>query len=269
MKLADKVVAVTGGGNGIGRQLVLQLLDRGARVAAADIRAESLEETASLATAGDDLSTHIVDVADRAAVGSFPDAVVTAHGAVDGYISNAGIIQPFVPLNDLEYDTIDRVLGVNLYGAIHMAKSFIPHLLDRPEAHIVNISSMGGFFPFPGQTIYGAAKAGVKLLSEGLYAELLETGVKVTVVMPGAVSTEISDNSGVEALVDPDVAEAQANRATSPEEAARIILDGVEKDAFHVFVGRDAQVMNLANKVAPRYATKLIRRQMKDLLPDI
>ncbi|MGD2101563.1 MAG: SDR family oxidoreductase [Acidimicrobiia bacterium] len=268
MKVRDKVIVVTGGGDGIGRRVVLELLSRGARVAAADIREENLRETAGLADVGDRLATFVTDVTDRERVHALPGKVVDAFGVVDGYVSNAGIIQPFVKLAKLDYDDIDRVIDVNLYGTIHMAKAFLPLLLDRPVAHLANVSSMGGFLPVPGQTVYGAAKAGVKLLTEGLYAELLETRVGVSVIMPGAVATDITANSGVEIDVDPETAESAGARATSPEDAARIIVDGIEGDRLHIYVGRDSRMMNLANRVAPRRSTHLIYRQMKELLGD-
>jgi NAD(P)-dependent dehydrogenase (short-subunit alcohol dehydrogenase family) len=267
MKLREKVIVVTGGGSGIGRELVLGLLDRGASVAAADIRKENLDETAELANAGDRLSIFEVDVSDREAVHAFADNVVSAFGAVDGYVSNAGIIQPFVRLNELDYAAIERVLAVNLDGTIHMAKAFLPRLLQRPEAHIVNVSSMGGFLPVPGQTVYGASKAAVKLLTEGLYAELLDTAVRVSLVMPGAVATNISENSGVAAPTGDEPVDADATPTTTAEDAARIILDGVERDRFHIYVGRDAKTMSLLSRLAPKRATHLIYKKMKELLP--
>lgn len=266
MKVRNKVIAITGGGSGIGRQLVIESLSRGARVAAADIRQEGLDETVALAGAGDRLVTFVVDVTDREGVGALPEKVIAAHGAIDGYISNAGIIQPFVPFNDLDYDVIDRVINVNLYGAINMAKAFVPHLLQRRKAHLANVSSMGAFLPVPGQTIYGAAKAGVKLLTEGLYAELLETNVGVSVVMPGGVATNITENSGVDMPISEEAAAESSHRTTSAEDAARIILDGIEKNRLHILVGRDAQMMSLANRLAPKRSTHMIQKQMKDLL---
>ena len=267
MKVRDKVFVVTGGGNGMGRELALGLLSRGARVAAVDIRRESLDETAKLADAGDRLATFVVDVTDRQAVEGFSNQVIAAHGVVDGLINNAGIIQPFVRVNDLDYETIDRVLNVNLYGQIHMVKAFLPYLLERPEAHIANVSSMGGFLPVPGQTIYGASKAAVKLLTEGLYAELLETNVGISVIMPGAIMTNITDNSGVPMPeMPPEDVEKAAKRATTPEKAAKIMLDGIEDDRLHIYVGSDSRMMNLANRIAPRRSTHLISRKMKDLL---
>jgi short-subunit dehydrogenase len=127
---------------------------------------------------------------------------------------------------------------------------------------------MGAFLPVPGQTIYGAAKAGIKLLSEGMYAELLETNVGVSVVMPGAVATNITANSGIDIPVEEDSANQTTYPTTSAEDAARIIVDGIEADRLHILVGRDARFLNMANRLAPRRSTHLITRQMKDLLPD-
>ncbi len=265
MKLQDKVVVVTGGGSGIGQQLVLALLARGARVAALDLRQEGLDETAGLAQAGERLSLHVGNVTDREAVEALPAAVIAHHGAVDGVINNAGVIQPFIPLKDLDYAVVDRMVQVNLYGTIYMVKAFLPHLLARPVAHVANVASMGGFLPVPGQTMYGAAKAAVKLMTEGLYAELMDTNVQVSVIMPGAIATRITENSGVKTPgnVDPDSAPIKPLPAP---DAARIILDGIERDRLHILVGNDAKVMFLASRVAPKAATRFIQRQMKSLL---
>lgn len=267
MQVKDKVVVVTGGGNGIGRELVLELLRRGARVAAVDIRQDGLDETASVAEAGDRIGLFVVDITDRQAVEELPAQVVAELGAVDALINNAGIIQPFVRLNDLEYEAIERVVDVNFWGTMHTVKAFLPHLLDRPAGHVANVSSMGGFLPVPGQTVYGATKAAVKLLTEGLYAELMGTNVGVSVVMPGAVSTEISSNSGVGSPAGAESADASQFPTTSPTEAARIIIDGIESGDFHIFVGRDSRTMNILSRIAPRRATRFISNKMKDLLP--
>ncbi|OMF28233.1 SDR family NAD(P)-dependent oxidoreductase [Paenibacillus sp. FSL H8-0259] len=119
--------------------------------------------------------------------------MIDQHGKVDGIINNAGIIHPFLKVNELEYDKIKLVMDINFYGTLYMVKSFLPYLLKRPVVHIANVSSMGGFLPVPGQTIYGASKAAVKLLTEGLRAELKDTNVKVTLVFPGGVSTNNYD----------------------------------------------------------------------------
>lgn len=264
MRIEGTTWVVTGGANGMGRELVLEFLRRGARVAAVDLRAEDLAQTAALAGAGERLSVHVVDVTDRAGVQALVPAVESAHGAVDGLVNNAGIIQPFVPVADLSYRDIERVLDVNLMGTIHMVKAFLPVLLSRPEGYIANVSSMGGFFPFPGQTMYGASKAAVKLLTEGLYAELIGTGVHVSVIMPGAVNTGITENSGVAALA--ATGDASKMPMTSAPRAAQIMLDGIERNRLHIFVGKDARLMNIAIRVAPKPAIRFIQKQMAALV---
>ena len=266
MEITGKTFVVTGGGDGIGRQVVLELLLRGARVAALDIREGSLAGTAELANAGDRLVVLPLDITDREATAASVDRVVDELGPIDGLIHVAGIMQPFERINDLDWETIDRVVNVNLYGTLHVVKACLPHLLARPEAHITNVSSMGAFLPVPGQSVYGASKAAVKLLSEGLYAELRDTNVGVSVVMPGGVNTEITANSGVEVPAGAGSAEDYRLPISTPEEAARIICDGVADNKLHIFVGKDSVALNIASRIAPKQATHLIQRQMKSLL---
>ncbi len=267
MKVKNKVVVVTGGGNGMGRELVLALLSKGASVAAVDINTSALEETLKLAGNNRDrLATYVVNIADRALVDALPGQVISRFGVVDGIINNAGIIQPFVRLNDLDYAAIDRVMNVNLFGTLYMTKAFLPHLLTRPEAHITNISSMGGFLPVPGQTIYGAAKAAVKLLTEGLNSELLGTNVRVTVVFPGGIGTNIAVNSGVMDSL-PKRESAGQYKVLAPDKAAQIIIDGIENNRYRVLVGNDARLMDAIYRLNPQRAARFIYNQMSALLP--
>ena len=264
MKCSDKTVLVTGAGSGMGRELVLDLLRRHARVAAVDRDEAALAETRRLSGAPESaLATFTLSVTDRAAIESLPAAVRETLGPADAIINCAGIIQPFVRLADLDFTTIDRVFDVNFRGTLHVTKAFLPGLLTRPSAHVVNISSMGGFIPFPGQTAYGASKAAVKLLTEGLHAELADTSVRVTIVFPGAIATNIAQNSGVTIKA---TADSSALRPMPADRAARIILDGMERDAYRVLVGNDARLLDALYRLHPARATAFIARQMKDLL---
>ncbi len=170
----------------------------------------------------------------------------------------------------LDYADIERVMNVNFYGTLNMVKEFLPHLLARPEAQIVNVSSMGGYVPVPGQTIYGASKAALKLMTEGLRSELRGTSVGVSVVFPGAVSTNISVNSGVvteaeakKMASDPNTAKFKMSTAA---DAGRIIADALEKNPFHGFVGSDATMMDRISRLSPERAANLIAKQMASLL---
>ncbi|MBB1516541.1 SDR family oxidoreductase [Tessaracoccus sp. MC1679] len=269
MQINGKVFVVTGGGQGIGRQVALGLLRKGAEVAAVDLNAAKLEETRELAgREAHRLSLHAVNVTDRGAVAALPEAVIQAHGQVDGLLNVAGIIQRFVKVVDLSFEDIDRVLDVNFWGVVAMTKAFLPELLKRPKAAVVNVSSMGGFIPIPGQTLYGASKAAVKMFTEGLHAELRETNVAVTVVFPGAVRTGITANSGVTTPGGGSGGtEGQGRmKLTSPEEAARLIIRGMERGSYRVALGRDAQMLDLFTRLAPERAMALISDRMGSLL---
>jgi NAD(P)-dependent dehydrogenase (short-subunit alcohol dehydrogenase family) len=267
MELGNKVFVVTGGGNGMGREVTLGLLARGARVAAVDLSEAGLAETAKLAgSRAGALTTHSLNVTDRAAVLAFPAIVTKAHGQVDGLLNIAGIIQPFVKINELGFDAIERVMNVNFWGTVNMVKAFLPVLLERPAAAILDVSSMGGFLPVPGQAGYGASKAAVKLFTEALYAETQGTNLAVTVVFPGGVGTDITKNSGVEIPNMDAMTGGKAPKTTSPADAARQIIEGVEKGSFRVVVGSDAKFMDRFSRLSPRRATVLIATQMKALL---
>jgi short-subunit dehydrogenase len=266
MKVQNKVILVTGGGSGMGRELVLHLLTKGAKVITIDINENALKETASLASLSkDSLKTFAVDITSKPAVTQLLQDAIAAFGFVDGIINNAGIIQPFIKVNDLTYETIERVMNINFYGALYITKTFLPQLLSRPEAHIVNTSSMGGFLPVPGQTIYGASKAAVKLLTEGLHSELANTNVKVTVVFPGAVNTNITKNSGIDTPQSAS-SESKSMPILSAAKAAEIIISGMENDRYRVLVGSDARLMDFFYRLNPQRAARLITNKMKSLL---
>lgn len=264
MKVKDKVFVVTGGGAGIGREVVLELLRRGSKVIAVDLNESGLAETKSIANSEHCL-VYTLDITDLAGVGAMADWAIDQFGGVDGIVNVAGIIQPFVRINDLDYAAIERVMNVNFWGLLYVTKTFLPHLLKRSDAHIVNVSSMGAYAPVPGQSVYGASKAAVKLLSEGLYAELLDTNVNVTVVFPGATATNIAGNSGIN-LVDAETSESKFKMTTAAD-SARMIVDGIESNAYHVFTGSDAKLMDRIARYMPNRVAKIIYKQMKSLLP--
>lgn len=265
MNIHGKVFVVTGAGGGIGSELVYALLKKGAVVAAIDLRQESLDTLKP--TVKNNLSTHALDISDAGSVAQLPDKIIQTHGKVDALVNCAGIIQPFVKVNDLGFDAIERVMNVNFYGTLRMTKAFLPHLLKKPEAYIINFSSMGGFLPVPGQSVYGASKAAVKLLTEALYAELLDTNVHVSVVFPGATATNITKNSGVDIpKLAGDDTKKQSIPMLSAEKAADIVVRGIENNKPQIFTGKDSNLMNRLYRLNPVFATKLIAKQMKSLL---
>jgi NAD(P)-dependent dehydrogenase (short-subunit alcohol dehydrogenase family) len=267
MNINGKVLVVTGGGSGIAREVVLLLLKKGARVAALDMNPTTLAETVTLAgDMKDRLTTHVVNITDRAAVAALPKAILAQHGIIDGVLNIAGIIQKFVLFKDLEYADIEKVMNVNFYGMVNMVKEFLPILLTRPEGLVVNVSSMGGYLPVPAQTIYGASKAAVKLFTEGLHSEMMSTNVQVTLVFPGSISTNIAANSGV-GVPGGVTVDTSKIKMTPAVVAGQVLVKGIEDGAYHVFIGNDAKTMDFLSRLMPEKAAQIIYKQMASLLP--
>jgi NAD(P)-dependent dehydrogenase (short-subunit alcohol dehydrogenase family) len=262
MELKNKVFVVTGGGNGMGREVALQLLARGARVAAVDLNREGLEETARLAGSGASISVHTADVTSLDAVAELPSAVIAEHGEVDALVNIAGIIHRFVPFLELTPEEAHRVLNVNFWGTVNTSRAFLPHLMERPSAALVNMSSLAALVPFAGQTFYGASKGAVKQFSEGLYAELQDTNVAVSTIFPGNISTNLTGNSGV-AMID---AGDRKVRATTPTDAGQQIVDGIEKGSFRILVGGDARMLSRLARIAAGATTRFVANQMKSVM---
>ncbi|MFM9135648.1 MAG: SDR family NAD(P)-dependent oxidoreductase [bacterium] len=264
MRIRDRVFVVTGAGSGIGQAVTLDLLSRGGRVAAVDLREEGLAETMALASAPPQrLTTYELNVADRAAVEALPERVLADHGQVDGLLCIAGIIQRFVPIDEMEMDEIERIMAVNFWGTLYLDLAFLPLLERRPEACLVNVASMGALVPVPGQGIYGASKGAVKLLTEGLYAELRDSNVAVTVVFPGGTATHISETSGVQV---PSMGAGTTPKLTSAEDAARQIVEAVQKGTFRVVIGGDARMLDRLSRLSPQRAIAVVADRMKSLL---
>lgn len=268
MKAQGKTFVVTGAGNGIGREVSLQLVKLGARVAGLDLSQKGLDVTAAQANS-DDFRGYSVDISKLDEVTQAKSQIDTSHGAIDGLINVAGIIQPFLRVNELSFEQITKVMDVNFYGLLNVTKTFLPDLIARPVAHIANVSSMGGFVPVPGQSIYGASKAAVKLLTEGLHSELQGTGVGVTTIFPGAIATDIVLNSGV--MTEDQMKQMAAKsgperKTTSVAVAAQAIIEGIEKKRFHVLIGPDAKAMYYLSRLMPERAANMIYKNMKDLL---
>lgn len=271
MQINGKVFAITGAGNGIGREVALGIAKKGGHVAALDLSEAGLAETASMAEGlPGRVTTHVVNIADREAVTALPAAIIAEHRQIDGLLNIAGIIQKFVRVNELDWDQIERVINVNLYGVLNTTKVFLPHLIARPEAAIVNVASMGAYAPVPGQSVYGATKAAVAQLSRALHSELMETGVTVTGVFPGAIGTNITLNSGVMTEEDMKKMAASAGdkprKTTPPVEAGRRIIEAIEKGSYEIFIGQDARFMSRLSRLNPKKAAGLIYSQMKGLL---
>jgi short-subunit dehydrogenase len=254
--LRGNVAVVTGAAQGIGRALALHLAGEGTNLALADIDAARLEDTGQAARVrGVQVSTHPFDIADAAAITALPDQVLARHGRADLLINNAGValIGTFeeLALADLEW-----LIAINFWGVVRMTKAFLPILQRQPTAHIVNLSSVFGIIAPPGQSAYSASKFAVRGFSEALRHELRDSTVTLSVVHPGGIATGIAENARAAAAADQAAAKEAAAlfkqvARTTPEAAARRIVDGVKRREKRILIGGDARLIAIVQRLFP------------------
>jgi len=271
--LKEKIVVVTGAGSGMGREIALVCATRGAVVALADFNQAAAEETARLVELlGGRSSVHRVDVSMRDDMKRLADEVIARYQVVDVVFNNAGIIPKFEHFEASSYDVMERMLAVNLWGVVYGTKEFLPYLLARPEAALVNTSSAAGLLGYMGMAPYTASKFAVRGFTEALRMEYQGTNLTVSLVHPGAIATPIKANSPFATAEDKKSAEKEFEgqkddkRLTSAPEAARQIVEGLLKGQTRILIGKDAKLQDLLARFLPKAHTKLFHGFLKGQL---
>jgi NAD(P)-dependent dehydrogenase (short-subunit alcohol dehydrogenase family) len=270
-----RIAVITGGGTGMGRELAHQLSAEGCHVALCDVVEAAMAETARRcqadAPAGTKVTTFLADVGDEAQLVAFKDHVVTAldTGHVHLLFNNAGIGggASMVVGDRAEWE---RTFNVDWYGVYYGTRTFLPLLLNAEAGHVVNTSSVNGFYaalgPAGAHTAYSAAKFAVKGFTEALVTDFRVNAphLHAHVVMPGHIGTDIVGNT-VRVLAGADGEEQAAAFApfsdgfrdlapTTAADAARIILDAVRANRWRILVGADAEALDAAVREDPEAA---------------
>lgn len=270
---STKVAAITGAASGIGRELALTLAQRGCHVALCDVNETQLQQTAADASKyGVRVTQATVDVADRARVYDWAELVAKDHGKVNLIFNNAGV-SVGATVDGIDYADFEWIMGINFWGVVHGTKAFLPHLKASGDGHVVNVSSVFGLFAQPGQSAYNASKFAVRGFTESLRQELelLRWPVSATCVHPGGIKTNIvrasrySESLKAFAGREEQVAKKEFEKAlvTSAEEAARVILKGVEENKRRVLIGRDARFFDRMQRLLPASYQRVVVSSLK------
>jgi short-subunit dehydrogenase len=266
--------AVTGAASGIGRALALELAARGCDLALAD------RDDAGLATLAAEIArshrqnatVHRVDVGDPQQIEEFAQAAIAAHPGLNIVINNAGVAL-MGQFDEIDQAQMDWLMNINFWGVVHGTRAFLPHLKGRPEAHIVNLSSIFGIIAPPGQTAYAAAKFAVRGFSEALRHELAMAAsqVRLSVVHPGGVATNIARNSRTGTGMTDNARRAEsierfeAVARTSPKDAALRIIKGIENNQPRILIGHDARMMDLLQRFRPATYWAVMARRIEKM----
>jgi short-subunit dehydrogenase len=263
--------AVTGAASGIGRALAIELAARGCDLAIADRDEAGLAATAAeLASSGRKVTTHKLDVSEPAQIQAFAQAATAAHPGLNIVINNAGVAL-LGHFHEIDQAQFDWLMNINFWGVVHGTRAFLPHLATRPAAHIVNISSIFGIIAPAGQTAYCASKFAVRGFSEALRHELklANSPVKLSVVHPGGIATNIVRNMRTGVAVTDNARRAEAIEffdkefaKTTAEAAATTIIAGIEKNAPRILIGGDARMLDRLQRILPGTYFRILRRRI-------
>src|SRR5271157_4642361 len=212
--IRGKTIVITGAARGIGYATAKALLARGARVVIGDRDVDLLESAVAGMSNLDSVSGHPLDVTDRESFAAFLDkARADGGGHIDVLVNNAGVM-PIGPFLEQSEQAIRSAIEVNFYGVLTGCQLVLPEMLRRRSGHVINIASLSGLIPVPGQVVYAGAKFAVVGLSVALADEFAPHGVEVTVIMPPFTNTElISGTSGT-----------AANKPAQPAEIAGVVV---------------------------------------------
>jgi short-subunit dehydrogenase len=256
---AGKVAVVTGAGSGIGQALAVELARSGAKLAISDVNTEGLAHTKEQITAiGAPVKADRLDVTEREAFLLYAEEVKNHFGKVNQIYNNAGITV-FGDIEISQFKEIERVMDVDFWGVVNGTKAFLPHLIASGDGHVINVSSAFGLYAVPYQAAYSSAKFAVRAFTQALHMEMLIAGhpVKVATVYPGGTKTAFVRNmTAAERLGDVDLVKSFDKQlwSTSPQKAARVILNGVRKDRLRILVGPDTKVVDVLARISgPRY----------------
>ncbi len=267
MAQAIRTAFITGAGSGIGKALAFALTARDVSVYLTDNNAERLNDVVGeLTESNANVYSGVLDVSDRKAVFEMASKANEEMGSVDIVFNNAG-----VSLSDtvekMDYQDFEWLMDINFWGVVHGTKAFLPAMLEKRFGHIVNISSLFGLVGIPAQSAYCAAKHAVKGFNESLYYELLGSGVQIHSVHPGGVDTGIVENglqkNNAVGAIDAEKMQKRFKKMaiTSPDEAAQIILRGVDRGDYRILVGKDARFVDKLSRWLPGYWQKSMSKR--------
>jgi short-subunit dehydrogenase len=266
------VAAITGAASGIGRALALELAARGCDVALADLDEAGLESAAKdiIATHGRRVTIRRVDVADPKQIEDFAASSIAEFPSLNILINNAGVAL-LGEFDEFDHSQMAWLMDINFWGVVRGTRAFMAHLKSRPQAHIVNISSIFGIIAPPGQSAYSASKFAVRGFSESLRHELAMSNstLRLSLVHPGGVKTNIARKARSGAHLRESVSSNElGNRfeqlaRTSPAAAAQRIIRGIERNEPRILIGADARYLDIIQRLRPATYWALLARAFK------
>ena len=258
------VFIITGAASGIGRELAIQAAQQGADVIALDVNAEGLAEISSHS---EKIRTRILDVGKADEIRAFADETIpTLEGRKLVLVNNAGVSLMSGEFRHTSLEDIEWLMNINFWGVVRLTKAFYTYMLKQDSGHIVNVSSVFGLAGIYHQCAYSPSKFAVRGFTETLRMELINTNVRTHSVHPGGIDTAIVKNGRFTGAMSRDtemhIRNFRRMAKTTPQEAARVIMDGITRNKARILIGKDARMMDRFVRLFPVKYTSIFWKQI-------
>ena len=271
----DKVAVITGAGSGMGQQLAINLAKENCNVVICDINKKTIQETEEVIRKYNVSCTALnLDLREEKNISTLLETTLKNFSKVDLLFNNAGVVAPssFLNLSEKDWDWCN---DINFNALVKLTRIFLPHLMKNEEAALINTSSIFGIITTPNNTVYHSSKFAVRGFTESLAMELRDEKIQIHSVYPGHIGTNIvldgkfdkdflstntkkTEDTDNKPVTIQEFGSTFRDTGMNPDKAAKIILKGVKKNKKRIFVGLDAKVMEIAQRITPSHFMKLI-----------
>ena len=271
----DKVAVITGAGSGMGQQLAINLAKENCNVVICDINKKTIQETEDIIRKYNVSCTALnLDLREEKNISTLLETTLKNFSKVDLLFNNAGVVAPssFLNLSEKDWDWCN---DINFNALVKLTRIFLPHLMKNEEAALINTSSIFGIITTPNNTVYHSSKFAVRGFTESLAMELRDEKIQIHSVYPGHIGTNIvldakfdkdflstntkkTEDTNNNPVTIQEFGSTFRDTGMDPDKAAKIILKGVKKNKKRIFVGLDAKVMEIAQRITPSHFMKLI-----------
>ncbi len=247
----NKTAIITGAGSGIGQALSIALADKGVNLILVDISENGLKSTqSSIKNNNSIIETHIVDLGDKEQIHNFSKQILEKYHSIDFLFNIAGIAAEGT-FEEISEEAFEKVIRVNFMSQMYLMKAFLPSMKKNYKTYIVNMSSLTGKAAFARQSAYSSSKFAVRGLSNAIAYELEDNNIQISVIYPGAVCTNITNNAIFLDNRDFQPDTSSIKNGIPPQEAVKEILEGIEKGKREIIIGKDARQVLFLEKLFP------------------
>lgn len=259
MELKGKRVWITGGSSGLGEALAYAFADEGANLILSSRKIAELERVKANCNSKVDVHVEVLDMMKHEQIPETAERLLAKFGTIDVLVNNAGISQRGL-VKDTLLDVDKRIMDINYFGVVALTKALLPCMIDQKSGHIIAMSSLVGKFGSPLRSTYAASKHALHGFFDSLRAEVVNDNIKVTLICPGYIHTNISKNAVTADGSAQNTMDAKTAAGLSPEAFAQKALNAIKREKEEVVIGKTEAYGVLVKRLFPSLFSKILTR---------